>query len=363
MRPRSRSTGATHGEEVTLGPTALPLRRLGRSDLEVSPIALGCMGFGSSAWRPWTLDPPAALPLLHRALEHGINFLDTANVYSTGRSEELVGGFLRQLGAAARARLVVATKLFYPVGVGETGLSAGNVRQSCDDSLRRLGLERIDLLQIHRWDSGTAVEETMAALAGLVRAGKVRALGASNIRAWQLAKMNFTARAHGWPEFVSVQAHYNLLHREDERELLPFCLDQQIGVLPWSPLARGRLARAALPLTPLGEAATARAGSDDVIDTLYGPPTDPLLGVVARLAGELDSTPARVAIAWLAGRPGVTAPVVGITRAAHIDDAIAALDLELPPEALRDLDAAYTPRAYVDLPWTSRNQTVLPASS
>ncbi len=327
------------------------------------------MGFGSSAWRPWTLDPPAALPLLHRALERGINFFDTANVYSTGRSEELVGRFVRELGAAARARLVVATKLFYPVGVGETGLSASNIRQSCDASLRRLGLERIDLLQIHRWDAGTPVETTMEALADLIRAGKVRALGASNVRAWQLAKMNFTARAAGWPEFVSVQAHYNLLPREDERELLPFCLDQQIGVLPWSPLARGRLARATFTSTGANRAdtsaavvSTARAGSDDVIDTLYGPPTDPLLGLVARIAHELDSTPARVAIAWLAERPGIAAPVVGVTRASHIDDAVAALDLRLPEGSLSELDRAYTPRAYVDLPWTSRNQTVLTTS-
>ncbi len=314
------------------------------------------------------LDAAEALPLLHRAVERGIRFLDTANVYSSGRSEELIGRFIRELGAEARERLVIATKLFYPVGAGQAGLSARNISESCDASLRRLGLERIDLLQIHRWDPDTPVEETMGALAALVREGKVRSLGASNVRAWQLAKLNFSARAAGGPEFVAVQAHYNLLHREDERELVPFCLDQQISVLPWSPLARGRLARAsetAHSADPAAqrEATTLRAESDDVIDTLYGPPTDPLLGLVARLARELSTTPARLALAWLARRPGVTAPVVGVTRAAHIDDAIAALELELPSEMQREIDAAYTPRAYIDLPWTSRNQTILGRST
>lgn len=327
--------------------------RLGRSDLEVSRIALGCMGFGSSAWRPWVLDEREALPLLRQAWDAGINFLDTANVYSTGRSEEIVGRFVRTTAGARRA--IVATKLFYAVGEGEHGLSRANVVKSCDESLRRLGVERIDLLQIHRWDPGTPVEETMGALADLVRAGKVGWIGASNVRAWQLAKLNFTARAAGWPEFVAVQAHYNLLHREDERELVPFCLDQGIAVLPWSPLARGRLARP----PGAGAGATTRDATDDTTDTLYGPPDDPILGIVAQAARELGTSPARVAIAWLASRPGVAAPVVGVTKPGQVQDAVAALDVQLPAAVLEALDRAYTPRPYADLPWTARNLTVL----
>lgn len=315
-------------------------------------LALGCMSFGSSAWRSWVLDEADSQPLLERALDLGITFFDTANVYSTGRSEEVLGRFLRRTGA--RSRAFVATKLFYPVGAGEAGLSRANVLDSCEASLRRLGMEQIDLLQIHRWDPHTPVEETMEALATLVRAGKVRWIGASNIRGWQLAKMNFMARLNGWPEFVTVQAHYNLLHREDERELLPFCADQGIAVLPWSPLARGRLAR-----PPDAAAATGRGAVDDVADQLYGPPTDPVIGALFETARELEIKPALLAIAWLLSRPTVAAAVIGATRVGHIDDAVAALELRVPPGTWERLESAYTPRAYVDLPWTARNQTVL----
>ncbi|MCU0759639.1 MAG: aldo/keto reductase [Steroidobacteraceae bacterium] len=324
-------------------PTTLPLR--------LPRLALGCMGFGSSAWRPWVLDEPAALEVLARALEAGVTFFDTANVYSTGRSELVLGRMLR--AAQARERVLVATKLFFPVGAGEAGLSRRNVLESCDASLRRLGLERIDLLQIHCYDEATPVEETLQALDELVRAGKVAHLGASNVRAWQLAKLNFTARAQGWAPFETVQVHYNLLYREEERELLPFCVDQGIAVLPWSPLARGRLARPTAPL------ATSRAAADDVADTLYGPPTDPILGALAALSTELGVAPAQLALAWTWTRPAVAAPVVGATSLRHVEEALAASRLDLPAGVFEPLERAYTPRPLADLPKTARNQTVL----
>ena len=314
-------------------------------------VALGCMGFGSSRWRSWVLDERESIEILARALELGITFFDTANVYSTGRSERVLGRMLR--AAAARERVIIATKFYFPVGEGEMGLSGGNVKASCEASLRRLGIETIDLLQIHLYDEATPVEETMEALARLVREGKVRHLGASNLRAWQLAKMNFTARANGWPEFESVQAHYNLLYREEERDLLPFCVDQGIAVLPWSPLARGRLARPRAPLS------TPRARVDDVADQLYGAPHDEVLDVLAEVSGEYGIKPACAALAWLWTRPGVTTPVVGVTRLEHIEDALAAAEMSLPDAMLSRLNAAYSTRPYIGLPETASNQTVL----
>ncbi|MFO1456293.1 MAG: aldo/keto reductase [Steroidobacteraceae bacterium] len=322
------------------------------SPLKIPRIALGCMGFGSSAWRPWVLDEPAALAVLAQALEAGVTFFDTANVYSTGRSEIVLGRMLR--AAQARERVIVATKLFFPVGVdGTSGLGRRNVLASCDASLQRLGVERIDLLQIHSYDDDTPVEETMQALDELVRAGKVAHLGASNCRAWQLAKLNFTARAHGWAEFETVQAHYNLLYREEERELLPFCIDQRIAVLPWSPLARGRLAR---PTAPLG---SKRAAVDDVADSLYGAADDPVLDALAAQSTALGLPAAQLALAWLWTRPAIAAPVVGATAMRHIEDALAAAELRLPAEVFAPLECAYRPRPLTDLPKVARNQTVL----
>ncbi len=309
------------------------------------------MGFGSSAWRPWVLDEAPALEMLACALDAGVTFFDTANVYSTGRSEVLLGRMLR--AAQARDRVVVATKLFFPVGDGEIGLSRRNVLALCDASLQRLGIERIDLLQIHSFDDETPVEETMEALNQLVLAGKVHRLGASNLRAWQLAKMNFTARANGWAEFETVQAHYNLLYREEERELLPFCADQGIAVLPWSPLARGRLAR------PSHVRDTRRGEADDVADSLYGPPTDPVLTALAALSAEIGISPAKLALAWLWSRPAVAAPVVGATAMRHVVDAIAASQLALPADVFAPVEQAYRPRVYAELPKVARNQTVL----
>lgn len=318
--------------------------------LALPRLALGCMGFGSSAWRPWVLDEAESLRVLDRALELGVTFLDTANVYSTGRSELVLAKLLR---SQARERLFVATKLYYPVGVGEEGLSARNVVASAEASLQRLGIERIDLLQIHRYDDVVPVEETMDALARLVRDGKVAHLGASNVRAWQLAKLNFTARAHGWPEFETVQAHYNLLYREEERELLPFCVDQGIAVLPWSPLARGRLAR------PAAVRSTSRGATDDVADSLYGAVDDPVLTALDEVSRELGVPPARIALAWLWTRPAIAAPVVGATRIGHVEDAIAAATLDLSADVRSRLERAYRVRPAVELPKTARNQTVL----
>lgn len=319
--------------------------------LSLPRVALGCMGFGSSAWRPWVLDEKESLEILARALELGVTFFDTANVYSTGRSERVLGRMLRKAGA--RERVIIATKLYFPVGEGETGLSAGNVKASCEASLRRLGIETIDLLQIHLYDDETPVEETMEALARLVHEGKVRHLGASNLRAWQLAKMNFTARANGWPEFETVQAHYNLLYREEERDLLPFCMDQGIAVLPWSPLARGRLARPRAPLS------TPRARVDDVADQLYGAPRDEVLDLLGEASDEYGIKPACAALAWLWTRPAVTTPVVGATRLEHIKDALAAAEMSLPGALLGRLNEAYSTRPYIELPDTAANQTVL----
>lgn len=319
--------------------------------LSLPRVALGCMGFGSSAWRPWVLDEKESLEILTRALELGVTFFDTANVYSTGRSERVLGRMLRRAGA--RERVIIATKLYFPVGEGEMGLSAGNVKASCEASLRRLGVETIDLLQIHLYDDETPVEETMEALDRLVREGKVRHLGASNLRAWQLAKMNFTARASGWSEFETVQVHYNLLYREEERDLLPFCIDQGIAALPWSPLARGRLARPREPLSTL------RARVDDVADQLYGAPRDKVLDVLAEVSDEYGIKPACAALAWLWTRPAVTTPVVGATRLEHIEDALAAAEMSLPDALLSRLNEAYSTRPYIGLPETAGNQTVL----
>lgn len=319
--------------------------------LSLPRVALGCMGFGSSNWRPWVIDEKESLEILARSLDLGITFFDTANVYSTGRSERVLGRMLRE--AAARERVMIATKLYFPVGEGEWGLSARNVRASCEASLKRLGVETIDLLQIHLYDDKTPVEETMEALARLVRDGKVRHLGACNLRAWQLAKMNFTARASGWPEFEAVQVHYNLLYREEERDLLPFCADQGIAVLPWSPLARGRLARPGSP------ASTHRGRTDDVADQMYGAPHDRVFKVLTRVSEEYGIKPACAALAWLWTRPSVTTPVVGATRLAHVKDALAAADTVLPDLVLNQLNDAYSTRPYMELPETARNQTVL----
>jgi len=320
---------------------AMQYTRLGSSGLVVSRLCLGCMSYGDPAWRPWVLDEDAARPFFRRALELGINFFDTADMYSVGRSEEITGKLLREYGRLDE--LVIATKVFFEMRPGApnmVGLSRKHIVQGCEASLRRLGVEAIDLYQLHRFDPETPIDETLEALDLLVRQGKVRYLGASTTYAWQLMKALALADRRGLTRFVSMQNHYNLLYREEEREMLPLCRDQGIGVIPWSPLARGVLARA--DARPEG---TPRASSDQLTPQLYDHPGDAaVIEANARVAAARGVTPAETALAWLASRPGVTAPIVGVTKLAQLETAVRALDLVLTPDELRALEAPYTPR-------------------
>ncbi|KAB1990391.1 aldo/keto reductase [Streptomyces triticiradicis] len=314
--------------------------KLGSTGLDVSRICLGCMSFGlpGRGVHEWTLDEEASRPLIRRALEAGITFFDTANVYSDGTSEEIVG---RALGEFARRdEIVVASKVHGAMHEGPNGrgLSRKAIMTEIDNSLRRLGTDYIDLYQIHRFDRRTPVEETMEALHDVVKAGKARYIGASSMCAWEFSKAQYTATLHGWTRFVSMQNHYNLLYREEEREMLPLCADQGVGVLPWSPLARGRLTRD-------WDTVTERSRGDAFGRKLYQEGDREIVDAVARIAAERDVPRARVALAWLLRRDGVTAPVVGATRAGHVDDAVASLDLELSDKETEELERSYTPRA------------------
>jgi len=316
--------------------------KLGRTGLDISPIVLGCMTYGvpDRGNHAWTLDEAQSRPFLRKALDLGINTFDTANTYSDGTSEEIVGRALRDF--ARRDEVVIATKTFHRWHKGPNGggLSRKAIFHSVDDSLRRLGTDYIDLLQIHRFDSGTPVEETLEALHDVVKAGKARYLGASSMYAWQFVKMIYTARLHGWAEFVSMQDHYNLLQREEEREMMPFCIDQGIALLPWSPLARGRLTR------DWDETST-RQQSDVFGSTLYGgtEETDRAIVTAVKQLAETRGVPrAQVALAWVAQREGITAPIVGASKPQHLDDAVAAIDLALTAEEMATLEAAYSPR-------------------
>ena len=315
--------------------------KLGRTGLEVSRLCLGCMSFGDPEWRPWVLDEEAARPFFVRALELGINFFDTADMYSRGRSEEITGKALGEL--ARRDEVVIATKVFFPFGrkPNRGGLGRKHVLAAIDDSLRRLGTDYVDLYQIHRWDDSTPIEETLEALHDIVRAGKARYVGASSMFAWQLAKSLYLADLRGWTRFVSMQNHYNLVYREEEREMLPLCRDQGLGVLPWSPLARGLLTG---NRTRGGERRTTRAGSDDYADRLYGSDADfDVVDRTVEVAGELGVPPAQVGLAWLLRQPAVTAPIVGTTKLEHLETAVGALAVELSDEHVRRLEEPYVP--------------------
>ncbi len=315
---------------------------LGQTGLTVSRICLGCMSFGSSQWRPWVLDEAEARPFFQRALELGITFFDTADMYSLGVSEEVTGRALREM--APMDEVVLATKVFFPMNDRPNmgGLSRKHIVQACEASLRRLGVEAIDLYQIHRFDAETPLEETLAALDHLVHAGKVRYLGASSGAAWRMARALSLSERHGWARFVSMQNHYNLLYREEEREMIPLCLEEGVGLIPWSPLARGRLARAAME--PPAGSATPRSQADPFGTRLYGGAGDEdVLAAVRRVAGARAVTPAEVALAWLLGRPGVTAPIVGATKMSHLEAAVRAVDLTLTPEEMAGLEAPYGP--------------------
>jgi len=318
--------------------------RLGTTGLQVSRICLGMMSYGSPLWREWTLNIDAARPLVRSAVENGITFFDTADVYSMGASEEVTGALLREF-FADRDDYVLATKVYMPTGEGPNsrGLSRKHVLAAVDASLRRLGTDHVDLYQIHRWDVDTPIEETMEALHDIVRAGKARYLGASSMYAWQFAKAQHAADLGGWTRFVSMQDHYNLLYREEEREMHPLCLDQGVGVIPWSPLARGVLAG---NRTRDGRH-TARARSDDYADRLYSDADFAVVDAVARVAGKRGLPPAQVALAWLLQKDAVTAPIIGTTKPGHVEDAVAAAEVELSEAEIDELEGPYVPHAVV----------------
>ena len=317
--------------------------KLGKTGLKVSRLCLGCMSYGipERGAHPWTLGEEESRPFLARALELGINFFDTSNSYSDGTSEEILGRALRDF--ARRDEVVIATKVFFPTRKGPNGrgLSRKAILTEIDASLLRLGTDHVDLYQTHRWDSETPIEETLEALHDVVKSGKARYIGASSMFAWQFCKALHLADLHGWTRFVSMQDHYNLLYREEEREMMGLCVAEGVGVLPWSPLARGRLAR---PWDQKGS--TERAGSDEVGKTLYAETEEADRAVVDRLgdvAGARGVPRAQVALAWLLGQPAVTSPIVGATKPHHLEDAVAALTLELSPDERGRLEEPYVP--------------------
>jgi aryl-alcohol dehydrogenase-like predicted oxidoreductase len=311
--------------------------KLGHTGLEVSVLCLGCMSFGEAGRgnHAWTLDYDASKAMIGQALDGGINFLDTANAYSDGTSEEFVG---RAIQGIPREELVLATKVFNRMrpGPNGAGLSRKAILGELDDSLRRLGTDYVDLYQIHRWDYATPIEETLEALHDVVKAGKVRYIGASSMFAWQFAQALYTADLHGWTRFVSMQNHLNLLYREEEREMLPLCDDQGIAVIPWSPLARGRLTRD-------WDAETARSETDEFGRTLYLDSDRAIVERVAEIAAARGVSRAQVALAWMLHHPSVTAPIVGATKPEHLADALAAVELELSPEEAASLEEPYAP--------------------
>ena len=312
--------------------------RLGATGLQVSRICLGMMSYGSSAWRDWVLDLDDSRPLVRNAVDAGVIFFDTADMYSDGASEEVTGTLLREF-LGSRDDYVLATKVFNPMsdGPNDRGLSRKHILASIDASLRRLGTDHVDLYQIHRWDPHTPIEETMEALHDVVRAGKARYIGASSMYAWQFAKAQHLAERNGWTRFASMQNHYNLIYREEEREMHPLCLDQGVGVIPWSPLARGRLAK--LP----GERTTTRSGSDTYAARMYTEADDAVVQAVADVAKARDLPLAQVALAWMLHKDVVTAPIVGATKPGQIEDAVAAVDVALSDDEIAALQAPYVP--------------------
>ena len=316
---------------------------LGKTDLKVSRLCLGCMTFGEPdrGNHAWTLPEESSRPIIQRALEGGINFFDTANSYSDGSSEEIVGRALK--GFARRDEVVVATKVYYPSGDLTEGLSRAQILRSIDDSLRRLGMEYVDLLQIHRWDYNTPIEETLEALNDVVKAGKARYIGASSMHAEQFAQALDLQKQHGWARFVTMQNHYNLIYREEERDMLPLCYQEGIAVIPWSPLARGRLTR------PWGET-TARLVSDEVGKKLYDDSEQSDAQIAERLAAiaeDVGATRAQVALAWLLSKPGVAAPIIGTSREEQLEELLQAVDLQLTPEQIAEMEMPYKQHAVV----------------
>jgi aryl-alcohol dehydrogenase-like predicted oxidoreductase len=314
---------------------------LGSTGLRVSRICLGMMSYGNDSERPWVLNEDAAEPIVRAAVDGGVTFFDTADVYSGGASEVATGRLLAKF--FSREQMVVATKVHGATGDGENdrGLSRKHIMAGIDASLSRLDMDYVDLYQIHRWDPRTPIEETMQALHDVVRAGKARYIGASSMYAWQFAKAQHAADRHGWTRFVSMQNHYNLIYREEEREMIPQCLDQGVGVIPWSPLARGVLTG---NRTREGDRHTTRSRTDAFSDALYASPSDfDVVDRVTELAEGRGVPPAQVALAWLLHRPGVTAPIIGATKPGHLQDALAAEQLELSPQEMARLEEPYVP--------------------
>jgi 1-deoxyxylulose-5-phosphate synthase len=315
---------------------------LGKTGTSVSRICLGCMTFGSTKWRPWVIEEEAATPIIRKAIESGINFFDTADMYSLGISEEITGRALREM--ARLDEVVIATKVYWPMTDAPNmgGLSRKHIIQACEASLKRMGLERIDLYQIHRLDKKTPMEETLAALDHLVHSGKVLYIGASSMYAWQFGKMLSLSERNGWARFVTMQNHYNLLYREEEREMNPLCASEGVGLLPWSPLARGLLAGARKSKDD--RESTVRAKTDEYAHNLYVDPAEwAVVDAVGAVAKERGVAPASIALAWLMSKPAVTAPIVGTTKASHIDAAVAATELELTAEEIARLESPYKP--------------------
>ncbi len=299
------------------------------------------MSYGTPTWRPWVLNADASAPFFKRAIETGINFFDTADMYSLGVSEEVTGRWLREYGVLDE--IVIATKVFFPMSERPNmgGLSRKHIQQACEASLRRLGVETIDLYQIHRLDPNTPMEEMLAALDQLVAQGKVRYIGASSMYAWQFQRLLSASERNGWAKFVTMQNHYNLIYREEEREMMPLCELEEIGVIPWSPLARGMLAGTR---SKLGDGSTSRSSSDALDKIFYDQPSDwDVVEAVKKVAANRGEPPARIALAWLLSKPAVTAPIVGATKLEHLDDAIAATEIELTPDEVAILEQPYRP--------------------
>jgi 1-deoxyxylulose-5-phosphate synthase len=323
---------------------------LGNSGLKVSRLCLGCMSYGSSKARPWILDEEAALPFYQQAIEAGINFFDTADLYSQGMSEEITGRAFKKLGAQ-REQVVIATKVFYPTGTSpnERGTSKKHVRHAIDASLRRLGLDYIDLYQIHRYDRSTPMEETLEALTDLIKQGKVLYLGASSMAAWEFAKFVSVAKANGFPPFISMQNHYNLVYREEEREMIPLCREEKIGIIPWSPLARGFLAgnrprseEGGLRQGFVGQGETVRGKKDASAQRLYHQESDhQVVDRVIDLAKKRGVSNAQIALAWMLHKPGITSPIIGATKPHHLQEAMKALEVQLSEVEIQYLEEPY----------------------
>lgn len=313
---------------------------LGKTGLKVSRLCLGMMTYGAKSWRAWVLEEDEARPFVRRALDAGINFFDTADMYSLGVSEEILGNTLQHFGVQ-RKDVVVATKVFNPMGDGpnDQGLSRKHIMDSIDASLRRLKMDYVDLYQIHRWDYNTPIEETMSALHDVVKAGKARYIGASSMFAWQFAKAQYVADLHGWTRFVSMQNHYNLVYREEEREMIPCCIDQGVGLIPWSPIARGFLGR-----TRASGDSTIRSQTDQYAHDMYYRDEDFDVAERAQeIAKERGVMPSQLALAWVLNKPYITAPIIGSSKIEHLDQAIAALEIKLSPEEITQLEEPYRP--------------------